>query len=173
MLSAHFPGLYSADWKVPILMVVIIALMAVKHLMNTRYHFKGWLACIFGVLLLAATLIAVFLKQTSAAGTTGDPAVAAGRKVFNSLACGACHMQAAGQIAPALEGVYGSLRDLTDGSKVLADEPYLRRSILEPQVEVVKGYAPAMPSFAGRISEPELEDLLDYIRSLRGAPGGR
>ncbi|MCU0778063.1 MAG: urate hydroxylase PuuD [Akkermansiaceae bacterium] len=173
MLSAHFPGLYAADWKVPILLVVILALMAVKHLMNMRYHFKGWLASIFGVLALAATLIAVFLNQTAVADTTGDPAVAAGQKVFNAMACGACHMQAAGQIAPALDGVYGSMQVLADGSTVLADDDYLRRSILEPQAQVVKGYAPSMPSFAGRLGEREMDDLLAYLRSLRGAPGGK
>ena len=171
MLSAHFPRLHAADWKVPILAVVILALMSVKHLMNTRYHFKQWLAAIFGVVLLAAALIGVFLRQTSAASQTGivaDPAVAAGKMVFDTQTCAACHMQGSAQIAPSLDGVYGSMQTLADGTRVLADEGYLRRSILEPQAQLVKGYAPAMPPFAGRINDKDLSDLIAYLKSLRG-----
>ncbi len=167
MLSAHFPRLHAAAWNVAILLVIILALMAVKHLMNTRYRFKGWLLSIFGVVLLAAALIGVFLRQTGSAATARDPAAAAGGKIFDALACGTCHMQAGGQLAPALEGVYGSTQTLTDGSVVIADEAYLRRSILEPQAEVVKGYAPSMPPFAGRINDKEMNDLIAYLKSLK------
>lgn len=171
MLSAHFPRLHAADWKVPILAVVILALMSVKRLMNTRYHFKPWLVSIFGVVLSAALLIGVFLRQSSSAASSGvsaDPAVAAGRKVFEAQACAACHMQGSAQIAPSLDGVYGSMQTLADGTRVLADEAYLRRSILEPQAQLVRGYAAAMPPFAGRIGEKDLADLLAYLKSLQG-----
>lgn len=172
MLSAHFPRLHATDWKVPILIVVILALMSVKRLMNTRYHFRHWLAAIFGVVLLAACLIGVLLNATATAqsAASADPAVAAGKKVFESQTCAACHMQGSAQIAPSLEGVYGSIQTLADGSRVLADEAYLRRAILEPQAQLVKGYAAAMPPFAGRINEKDLSDLIAYLKSLQG-PG--
>jgi mono/diheme cytochrome c family protein len=149
-----------------VLLTIIIALMIVKHLMNTRYHFKGWLLSIFAVLILAGLLVSLLLKPAAAAAATTDPAAASGRQVFDSLGCAVCHMQAGGQIAPALDGLHGSIQILADGSKVLADDAYLRRSILEPQTQIVKGYAPAMPSYAGRISDPQLEDLLAYLRSI-------
>lgn len=166
MLSAHFPRLYSTPWNVPVLLTVIAALMAVKHLMNTRYHFRGWLASIFAVVTAASLLIAFFLQQ-SPASTPPDPGVATGKKVFETMACATCHMQGGGAIAPALEGLHGSTVELADGSSVVADDAYLRRSILEPQAEVVKGYAPAMPSYAGRMSDQEMNDLLAWLKSLR------
>jgi len=49
---------------------------------------------------------------------------------------------------------------------VLADDRYLRDSILLPQKEIAAGYDPVMPSFAGQISDPELLDLIAYIKSL-------
>lgn len=174
MLSAHFPRLYAADWKVPVLAVLILALMAVKYLMNTRYHFKQWLPAIFGVVALAAVLIGVFLKQTSSAAQGGgqavDPAIAAGKMVFEAQTCATCHLQGSSQIAPSLYGLHGSMQTLADGSQVLADEAYLRRSILEPQSQIVNGYAPAMPPFAGRISDADLSNLIAYLKSL-AAPG--
>lgn len=166
MLSAHFPSLYSAEKNVAILLTIIPALMAVKHLMNTRYHFRGWLLSIFGVVAAAALLIAFFLPK-SHARPVDAPSVAAGKQVFDTLACAACHLPGGGPIAPDLHGLYGSTVELADGSKVLADEAYLRRAILEPQAEVVKGYAPAMPGFTGRISDEELNALIDWLKTLK------
>ena len=55
---------------------------------------------------------------------------------------------------------------LQDGSIVVADERYIRDSILLPRSQVAAGYVPLMPSFAGRISEDELIRLVAYIKSL-------
>jgi uncharacterized membrane protein len=168
MLSAHFPKLYAASWNVAILMVVIFTLMTVKHLMNSRYYFKAWLFSIFGVVILAGVLIGTFLRQHSPVKATGipvDPAIASGKLVFEKYTCAACHMQG-GQIAPALEGVYGTTITLADETQVKADDAYLKRSILEPQAQVVKGFAPAMPPFAGRMTEQELSDVVAYLKSL-------
>ncbi len=174
MLSAHFPRLHAAEQKVPILIVVILTLMAVKHLMNSRYHFKSWLACILAAVTAAAVLIGVLLSPRAAAagGSAPDPAVAAGKTLFETQGCAACHMQGAAQLGPALHGLYGTMQELTDGSRVLVDNAYLRSSILEPQAQVAKGYAPAMPSYAGRLSETQISEIGAYIRSLAGPPGG-
>ena len=49
---------------------------------------------------------------------------------------------------------------------VTADDRYIRDSILMPKSEVVAGYEPLMPSYQGRISEPDLLKILAYIKSL-------
>lgn len=169
MLSAHFPRLYAAEWNVPILIVVVLALMGVKHLMNSRYHFKPWLACIFGTVSLAGGLIGLFLylpeARAAVSGNTAlDPAIAAGKKVFETKGCAACHMQGASQIAPTLHGIYGTLQEMADSSQILVDEAYLRSSILEPQAHVVKGFAAAMPSFKGVLSDGELNQVIHYLK---------
>jgi cytochrome c oxidase subunit 2 len=48
----------------------------------------------------------------------------------------------------------------------MADEAYIRDSILFPAKQIVAGYTNDMPSFNGRISEEELLELLAYIKSL-------
>ena len=49
---------------------------------------------------------------------------------------------------------------------VRADEGYIRDSILLPQAQIAAGYEPLMPTFAGRVSEEELLELVAYIKSL-------
>ncbi len=51
-----------------------------------------------------------------------------------------------------------------------ADDRSIRDSILTPKSDVVAGYEPVMPSYQGRISEPDLLKILAYIKSL-GARG--
>ena len=55
---------------------------------------------------------------------------------------------------------------LDDGSTVVADERYIRESILLPNARIVAGYEPEMPSFAGEINEDDLIRLIAYIKSL-------
>jgi cytochrome c oxidase subunit 2 len=55
---------------------------------------------------------------------------------------------------------------------VRADAAYLRESILDPAARVVEGFEPIMPSFRGRVSEEEVIQLIEYIRSLGAAPEG-
>jgi cytochrome c oxidase subunit 2 len=56
---------------------------------------------------------------------------------------------------------------LQDGTKVTADENYIREAILEPQAKMVKGFGPVMPSFKGVISDDEITDLIAYIKTLK------
>jgi cytochrome c oxidase subunit 2 len=41
-----------------------------------------------------------------------------------------------------------------------------------PAKEIVAGYVPIMPSFQGQIGEDELQDIIEYVKSLRTAAPG-
>jgi len=99
----------------------------------------------------------------------GNAAAAHGEALFREYGCSGCHGANAAVHAPDLAGLYGRPVPLADGSTVIADERYLRDSILLPRKDVAAGYAPIMPSFAGQIGEPDLFDLIAYIRSLADA----
>jgi len=49
---------------------------------------------------------------------------------------------------------------------VVADEAYLRESILRPQAKIVAGYRTQMPTFEGQVTEEQLLQLIAYIKSL-------
>ena len=103
-------------------------------------------------------------QQWLSGETRGETPELAGQRLFEQLRCGTCHQ--GGGRGPALEGVFGSEVLLANGQTVVADEGYIRRSILDPQKEVVKGFEPIMPAYAGQLSEEDLIDLGAYIRSL-------
>jgi cytochrome c oxidase subunit 2 len=99
--------------------------------------------------------------------TAANSPAARGSELFRAYSCVDCHN--AGR-APNLQGVFGSRVLLTDGSTVVADENYVRESILAPSAKIVSGYQPIMPSFAGLIRDDELIELLAYIKSLGQTP---
>jgi len=106
-----------------------------------------------------------------AGGSGASPAVS-GEKLFTDLACNTCHLGGSGGRGPVLNGVPGSTVQLADGSTVLADDNYLRESIMNPQAKIVAGYQPLMPTFQGLVSEEGLLQLISYIKSLPPAAAG-
>jgi cytochrome c oxidase subunit 2 len=107
-------------------------------------------------------------------GTAGAavPPAQAGEKLFGELACLTCHrLDATPGVGPSLAGVFGSQVPLSDGSTVLADDNFLRESIMVPTAKVVRGFQPVMPPFQGLVSEEQLLQLIAYIKTLKPAAG--
>jgi cytochrome c oxidase subunit 2 len=105
-----------------------------------------------------------------------------GRKLFLAHECLSCHNVGHNARAPTLEGLYGSTVHLRDGTTVIADDNYLRESILYPQAKIVQGWEPIMPTFKGQLAdrregqslaEKDMDEeealllLVAYIKSLR------
>ena len=89
-----------------------------------------------------------------------------GQKLFESLACVNCHKVDHTGRCPSLEGVYGTTVKLSGGATVKADEAYIRESILNPQAKIVAGYEPVMPTFQGLVTEDQVLQLIEYVRSI-------
>jgi len=89
-----------------------------------------------------------------------------GKQLAQANGCLGCHSTDGSKlVGPTWNGLYGSERELQDGSKVTADEAYLKESIVDPGAKVVKGYSPVMPSFS-QLSDEDLQALIEYIKSL-------
>jgi cytochrome c oxidase subunit 2 len=93
-----------------------------------------------------------------------------GKTLFTSLACITCHQAGDLQVGPSLNGLAGTRVPLADGRTVVADDNYLRESILNPTAKMVAGYQPLMPVFQGLVTEEQIQALVTYIKSLP-APG--
>jgi cytochrome c oxidase subunit 2 len=106
-----------------------------------------------------------FAKWLSAQGES-ESLAQGGEKLFRALGCSGCHGPSSKVRAPDLANVYGRPVALADRQTVLADERYLRDSILQPAKEIAAGYEPVMPSFDGLIDEGELQMLVAYLKSL-------
>lgn len=97
-----------------------------------------------------------------------DIRVTQGQALAQSRGCVACHtVDGSARVGPTWKGLFGTTRPLADGSTVLADETYLRRSIVEPQAQVVKGFPPIMPATV--LGDEEVTALVAYIQSLGSA----
>jgi cytochrome c oxidase subunit 2 len=90
----------------------------------------------------------------------------AGAEVFETAGCPSCHRSELEHRAPVLDGVYGSRVLLSDGSTVVADENYLRESIVAPAAKVVAGWGAIMPAYGQSLSDEEVAQLVAYIKSL-------
>jgi cytochrome c oxidase subunit 2 len=99
-------------------------------------------------------------------GQVGGSMQARGQQLFQQLACSSCHLTDGTGRGPSLVGVFGSQVKLSNSLNVVADESYVRESILTPQMKLVNGYQPIMPTFQGLVNEDQLLSLIEYVKSL-------
>ncbi len=105
---------------------------------------------------------------------SGQTPVQAGQDLFqNKLGCASCHAAGQNQRGAPVEGIYGKDIKLSNGQTVVADDEYIRNSILNPGGQIVEGYQPIMPTFKGQVTEEQLVSLVAYIKSLSGAGGSQ
>ena len=97
-----------------------------------------------------------------------EAAAARGQLLAESTGCLACHsVDGTPGSGPTWRGVAGSSRPLTTGESVVADDAYLFSSIVDPANQLVEGYEAIMPPDYGEtLTEAEVEDLVEYIKSL-------
>ena len=95
-----------------------------------------------------------------------------GQNIFQQLGCVTCHRSDTQGRGPNLVGLFGKQVQLADGRTVIADENYVRESILNPSAKIVSGFKPIMPVFQGLVSEEQLNALIAYIKSLNQPPAG-
>lgn len=99
-------------------------------------------------------------------GTADDPPEVVGARLFTQFRCNNCHHNDPGARCPPLGGLYGQTVKLEDGSTAVANESYLRESILNPAKHIVAGYKNEMPTFLGQLGEEDVLQLIAYIKSL-------
>jgi len=102
-----------------------------------------------------------------AGGPPAESPVVAGEKLFTELNCITCHRADSAGRGPVLQGLFGRTVKLASGDTVVADEAYVRESIVIPAAKVVAGYQPVMPTFQGQVTEEQLMALVAYIQSLQ------
>lgn len=93
-----------------------------------------------------------------------------GKALYAAKACVGCHsLDGSKVVGPTFKALYGHDVDLADGSKVKADDAYLKDSILNPNSQIVQGFAPGlMPqNFKDLLSEQDVADIIEFIKSVK------
>ena len=92
-----------------------------------------------------------------------------GSQLYQEKGCVACHStDGSPRVGPTFKGLFGKKEEVISGGKretSSADEAFLRKFILEPNVVHIEGYPPIMPKIS--MTDEELTALVDYIKSLK------
>ena len=91
--------------------------------------------------------------------------------IMKKNGCLNCHtMDGTVEIGPSFKGIFGKkIEVITNGKEheVVVDNEYLKRSMLEPEADVVKGFDSIMPSQKGVLTDEEIEAIINYIKDLK------
>lgn len=152
------PGTYTSIWFKP-------TRIGEYHLFCDQYCGAEHSKMVGSVTVMAPEAYAAWLAGNP---SPGESPVMAGAQLFKTFACYTCHDPGPGRPArgPNLRGVFGQQIPLEGGGTVLADEAYVRESILLPMAKVVRGWQPVMPTFQGQVSEEQMAALVAYIKSM-------
>lgn len=159
------PGRYVSTWYHPIK-------TGEFHLFCDQYCGTEHSKMVGKVIVLEQEDYDNWLRGVSEGNGTGNPVDGSlawsGSKLFLKLQCITCHTGNSLARAPALENLYKQRVPLYGGGTVLADDAYIRESILYPMKKVHEGWNPTiMPTFKGQVTEEDIIQLIAYIRSLK------
>jgi cytochrome c oxidase subunit 2 len=148
------PGRYTTLWFTP-------TKVGTYHLLCAEYCGTDHASMAGGVVVMPPDQFSAWLDQGDATASL----VQKGFALFRERGCIGCHSAQSTVHAPDLNDLFGRRIFLADGRAVVADETYIRDSIVEPLKDVVAGYAPIMPTYAGQLSEEDIGALVQYLRS--------
>lgn len=96
---------------------------------------------------------------------------ATGKTLYAEKGCASCHsVDGSTKIGPTWKGLYQSEVELSDGSKVVADDAYLKESMLQPSAKTVANFPPGLMETVikpNSLSGAEVDALVAYIKSLQ------
>ena len=109
-----------------------------------------------------------WLKNSIKADDSSLSLVDLGKKVYNSNGCAGCHsIDGSALVGPSFKGIWGTKVEMTDGSKHLVDNDFIKQMIEYPNRLVVKGYPKGqMPSFKGILTEKQILAVAAFIKTL-------
>ena len=98
---------------------------------------------------------------------TGPPE---GTRLLTLKGCVACHtIDGSKLIAPTFKGMFGSTETVvTDGvsRQITVDEEYIRKSILDPNADLVEGYQALMPPQRDLLTDEEIDAIIEVLKEL-------
>lgn len=140
-------------------------------LLCTEYCGTGHSDMLSTVTVHEAGMFETWLEASANLYDTMPPAEA-GELLVQRKGCVQCHSSTgAPGVGPTFKDLYGHDVPLKGGGAVLADENYIRESILEPMASIVAGFEPVMPTFAGKLKDKEITYIIAYLKSI-SAHGG-
>ena len=111
--------------------------------------------------------------RAAVAQISAPPSAEEGKRLYNLMGCMACHAiddTIQPKIGPPWKGLYGKTVKISKGPDVVADDAYIRESILVPSAKIVKGYEKVeagMPVYSGVLSDSQIQSIILFIKTLK------
>jgi len=113
------------------------------------------------------SVFAAWVRDAANPLKAGKPWYEVGEALYAGRGCATCHsIDGSRKIGPTFQNLFGRQRVFSNADPEVADEDYLRESILNPGVKVVESYDDQMPSYQGQLTEKEVRALIEYIKFL-------
>ena len=133
----------------------------------TEYCGTGHSSMVSKVVVMPTDKFSAWMKP--AAQPAAEPV--SGRDLLEEKGCLGCHTtDGSPLVGPTFKGIYGrQVTVITEGKErtLTVDETYLKRSILEPDEDVVKGFPDLMPEQEDNVNEKEVEQIIQYLKGLK------
>ena len=109
--------------------------------------------------------------QVAAVATVESP-TATGRRIMQNIGCFACHsIDGSKLVGPSFKGLWGETQTVVTGGnerQITVDEDYIRRSIYDPNADVVEGFGRGlMLSYEGQLSDDDITNIIEYLKTLK------
>ena len=125
---------------------------------------------IFAAIAISIPMVIIAQSMNTIGGGGGTPpaALEPGEQIALDAGCMACHTtDGSDAVGPTWLGLAGSERTLTSGETVIADDAYLRNSIVDPDSQIVEGFtAGQMPNtYEDDLSADDIDAIVDFINT--------
>lgn len=113
-----------------------------------------------------------YVDTTQQVAAITDSPAANGKRIMKNIGCFACHtIDGSKLIGPSFKGVYGHDVTVITGGKervVTVDDEYIKRSIYDPNADVVKGFNKGlMMPYEGQLSDDDIVQITEYLKTLK------
>ena len=110
--------------------------------------------------------------QIAASVEAIDNPAATGQRIMQNIGCFVCHtLDGTKLVGPSFKGIWGMERDVVTGRekrKVLVDEEYIKKSIYDPNADVVDGFGKGlMLTYEGQLSEDDIGNIIEYLKTVK------
>jgi cytochrome c oxidase subunit 2 len=94
-----------------------------------------------------------------------------GAQLLQVKGCLACHtIDGSAKIGPTLKGVFGKKEIVIRQGKereIVVDEAFIKQTLLQPEIDRVKGFPPIMPPQKGLLTDKEIDEIIEYLKALK------
>ncbi len=129
----------------------------------------GHAAMLAPVRVVSGTEFLQWVNEQTGAVVGLSEAAQRGKDLASQYGCIGCHsVDGAPGVGPTWKGLYGSTRELADGTTVTADDEYLYKAIVDPGSQIVAGFQNIMPAtFDEQLTDEQIRDIIEYIKTLK------